>query len=75
MTATEYFNPADIDHLQAYTYLSRHGDMPEGFLPDGVELKSGEQWAVAHKIAIYHILTVLKEETEMYIDRSMQGKI
>lgn len=74
MTATEYFNPEDIDHLQAYSYLSGHGEFPDGFLPDGVELKSGEQWAVAHKIAIHHINTVLENETEMYRDRSCKEK-
>lgn len=40
MNIADWFNPMDLNHIQAYRHLERHGHWPEGFLPDGIEMSS-----------------------------------
>jgi len=36
MELTEFFNPYNVDHIQAYKVLGETGAWPKDFLPEGV---------------------------------------
>jgi hypothetical protein len=34
----DFFDPYNVDHMEAYGHLKEHGSWPEGFLPENVEI-------------------------------------
>jgi hypothetical protein len=46
MKIIDFFDPYNFDHLQAYRHLEEHGQWPQGFLPDDIELDSGP-WVIS----------------------------
>lgn len=50
MTMTDWFDPYDQTHISAYRHAERTGHLPEGFLPDTVELDNMWQVTVLAKM-------------------------
>lgn len=51
MSIIDYFNPFNIEHIEAYTHLLKTGQWPVDFWSDDIELPSGWQISIMNKLA------------------------
>jgi hypothetical protein len=56
----DWFDPHNINHIEAWVHLKKHGAWPTGFIPNHVKMDSVWQVTVAWKLAeawVDHITT------------------
>jgi len=46
MTIYEWFDPYNVDHIEAYHHLEANGSWPFAFIPEDVELRSDGLWRI-----------------------------
>ena len=51
ITIYDFFDPYDIDHIEAYHQLCQTGEWPKGFIPEGIEFTNVWQVELAQKLA------------------------
>ncbi len=51
MDIITYFDPCNVDHLEAYRHLQNVGTWPEGFIPEGTGFNIAWQTIIAFKMA------------------------
>ena len=51
MSILDFFNPKDLEHLQAYVHLNNTGVWPTGFLPDEITFPNLWQVTLAGRLA------------------------
>jgi hypothetical protein len=51
MTIYEFFDPYNMDHIEAYQHLGKTGHWPEGFLPENIEIAPLWQIRILEKLA------------------------
>ena len=64
-TLSEWFDPRNSDHVEAYHHLINNGSWPEGFLPD-------ESIAVNSPFEIINIQAIL---AEAYVNAFIEGDL
>lgn len=61
-----WFNPYNIEHLQAFRCLQETGSWPEGFIQPGWELSTLWQMAITAKIADAYLYWALGPSGKQY---------
>lgn len=51
MTLTEWFDPKNIIHIEAYAHLQTYGFWPEGFIPDEISVDIMGTVGIINKMA------------------------
>lgn len=67
MKIIDYFDPTNIEHIEAYVYLEDTGQWPEGFVPDGMEFPNLWQVTLANKLASKWIEHMFNSEQEFIL--------
>jgi hypothetical protein len=71
----DWFDPHDLKHLRAYRQLQTTGCWPEDFPPDHVELGTGWQMLITHKMADAWVDEKLKGVEEKDARRTSRGNL
>jgi len=64
MKFSEFFNPKDIKHIEAYLYLNEHGYLPDGFVPKECKMDNNWQMAIMAKMALAYANMMAKTQSE-----------
>lgn len=61
LNIVDWFDPTNIDHIKAYSYLQSKGMWPPGFLPEGIEIPQGWSIRIMDKIVEQYIREKLND--------------
>ena len=63
MNISDFFDPYNMDHIEAYHHLCQTGMWPKGFIPEELKLEFESSWQfiIMNKLAeawVGHMLTI-----------------
>jgi hypothetical protein len=74
MFLEEFFDPKNIDHINAYVYRQEYGYWPKDFLTEDIEISNVSMMLLLHKFSDAYINLFDELETNSFLFRkSMKG--
>lgn len=70
MSIIDWFDPHNMDHLQALNHLNNEGAWPEGFLPEEIQMINHWYFMLMVKVADCWMTHKLQEEMKGYVDET-----
>jgi len=61
MNITNWFDPNNKDHIEAYYYLLRNGSWPQDFMPEDVQRPVGWDVSLAYKMCDCWVKYMMKK--------------